>query len=147
MKDLPRFNNFLNEDIAIQQNTSLDELTSDLVSELMNAATSFHKLHLKVKDLGSFAAHSALQTLYDELPGHADTLAESFQGSTEKLLQYREFPPKVLNTVNDGLAYATQLKEMVNNLQSKMPYSEIVNDLDLVKSSINAVKYKLIFLK
>jgi DNA-binding ferritin-like protein len=148
MKDLPRFNNFLNEDIMpSQQNASLEEQTSDLVSELMNAATSFHKLHLKVKDLGSFAAHSALQTLYDALPEHADTLAESFQGATEKLLQYREFPPKVLNTVNDGLVYATQLKEMVNNLQSKMPYSEIVNDLDLVKSSINAVKYKLIFLK
>jgi len=28
-----------------------------------------------------------------------------------------------------------------------MPYSEIVNNLDLVKDSINSTKYKLLFLK
>jgi len=28
-----------------------------------------------------------------------------------------------------------------------MPYSEIVNDLDNIKSTINSIKYKLLFLK
>jgi hypothetical protein len=36
---------------------------------------------------------------------------------------------------------------MVNKLQGMMPYSEIVNNLDLVKDSINSTKYKLLFLK
>ena len=36
--------------------------------------------------------------------------------------------------------------EEVSELQSEMPYSEIVNNLDLVKDSINKAKYKLIFL-
>jgi len=36
---------------------------------------------------------------------------------------------------------------MVNGLQAKMPYSEIVNSLDTVKDTINSAKYKLLFLK
>jgi hypothetical protein len=36
---------------------------------------------------------------------------------------------------------------MVTGLQAKMPYSEIVNDLDTIKSTIDSAKYKLIFLK
>jgi len=36
---------------------------------------------------------------------------------------------------------------MVNNLQSKIPFSEIVNDLDTIKSTINSIKYKLLFLQ
>ena len=44
---------------------SCDTMTAACVSELMNASTSFHKLHLKVTGVGSFAAHSALNILYD----------------------------------------------------------------------------------
>ena len=36
---------------------------------------------------------------------------------------------------------------MVNSLQAKMPYSEIVNNLDTIKSTLNSGKYKLLFLK
>jgi DNA-binding ferritin-like protein len=149
MKETQKFNSFLNEDAdtkTIRVN-GLHELTSELVSELMNAATSFHKLHLKVKDLGSFAAHGALKELYDAIPEMADTLAESYQGAAEKLLDYNEMPPRKLISVEDGLAYIRELKDNVNALQAVMPYSEIVNDLDLVKSALNTAKYKLIFLK
>jgi len=38
------------------------------------------------------------------------------------------------------------ISEAVTELQSIMPHSEIVNQLDLVKDSINSAKYKLIFL-
>ena len=34
---------------------SIDTMTAACVSELMNASTSFHKLHLKVTGVGSFA--------------------------------------------------------------------------------------------
>ena len=126
---------------------SLDTMVSACVSELMNAATSFHKLHLKVTGAGSFAAHKALNELYDALPGHADDLAEGFQGASEKLLSYKDVAPRSLESVADGLSYLREMKEMVNGLQAKMPYSEIVNDLDTVKSTINGIKYKLLFLK
>ena len=44
---------------------SVDSMVAACVSELMNAATSFHKLHLKVSGAGAFAAHKALNELYD----------------------------------------------------------------------------------
>ena len=126
---------------------SLESKTAACVSELMNAATSFHKLHLKVTGIGSFASHKALNELYDALPGHADDLAEQFQGAAEKLLDYEDAAPRVLNSVQEGLAYTREIKDMINNLQAVMPYSEIVNDLDMVKTTINSIKYKLLFLK
>lgn len=126
---------------------SIDTMTAACVSELMNASTSFHKLHLKVTGVGSFAAHKALNDLYDALVDHADNLAEGYQGAAETLLKYNEIPNKTLNTIEEGLDYIRMLINMVNGLQSKMPYSEIVNELDTVKSSLNSAKYKLKFLK
>jgi DNA-binding ferritin-like protein len=126
---------------------SVDTMTAACVSELMNAATSFHKLHLKVTGPGSYAAHKALNDLYDALPGHADDLAEGYQGAAEKLLTYSESAPRTLNSVDDALAYLREMTSMVNGLQAKMPYTELVNDLDTVKSTLNSAKYKLKFLK
>ena len=128
-------------------NSNVESLTAACVSELMNAATSFHKLHLKVTGTGSYAAHKALNDLYDALPGHADDLAEGFQGASEKLLAYAEAAPRKLDTVADGIDYLKDMCDMVCKLQDKMPYSEIVNDLDTIKSTMNSAKYKLLFLK
>ena len=126
---------------------SIDTMTAACVSELMNASTSFHKLHLKVTGVGSFAVHKTLNDLYDALVDHADNLAEGYQGAAEKLLTYSESYPKTLNSVDEGLNYIREIINMVTGLQSKMPYSEIVNELDTVKSSLNSAKYKLKFLK
>ena len=117
------------------------------VTELMNASTSFNKLHLKVQGLGSFSAHKALNELYDALPEHADNIAEGYQGACEKILEYKDFSPRILNNVEDALSYLREMKEMIEGLQASIPYSEIVNDLDNVKSTINSIKYKLLFLK
>jgi len=124
-----------------------DTMTAACVSELMNGATSFHKLHLKVTGTGSFAAHKALNELYDALPGHADDLAEGYQGASSKLLTYAEAAPRKLESVADAISYLNDMTAMVNGLQAKMPYSEIVNDLDTIKSTINSARYKLTFLK
>lgn len=126
---------------------SLEAKTSACVTELLNAAVSFHKLHLKVTGIGSYASHKALNEAYDAMPGHADDLAEGFQGAAEKILVYTDVAPRVLNSVEDGLSYLRELTQMVNSLQAIMPYTEIVNDLDNVKSTINSIKYKLLFLK
>lgn len=126
---------------------SVDSMVAACATELMNAASSFHKLHLKVKGNGSYAAHKALNKLYDALPDHADTLIEGYQGASEKLLEYVESAPRTLNTVEEGIAYLRDMYQMVNGLQSKMPYSEIVNSLDTVKDTLNSAKYKLLFLK
>ncbi len=41
----------------------VDAMTSSMVVELMNARTSFHKLHLQVTGDGSYAQHKALNEL------------------------------------------------------------------------------------
>ena len=127
--------------------SNVETMTAACVSELMNAATSFHKLHLKVTGTGSYAGHKALNELYDALPGHADDLAEGYQGAAEVLLKYADAAPRSLNSVDDGLAYIREIINMVSGLQDKMPYSELVNDLDTVKSTLNSAKYKLLFLR
>jgi len=132
---------------TVSGDAGCDVMTAACVTELMNATSSFHKLHLKVKGTGSFAAHKALNKIYDALPGHADTLIEGYQGAAEKILEYKEATPRILNTVEDALAYLRDMYQMVNSLQAKMPYSEIINSLDTLKDSINSTKYKLLFLK
>jgi hypothetical protein len=127
--------------------SSLDNMVSSCAVEFMNARNSFHKLHLKVTGEGSYAAHVALGDFYDGLPGHADTLVEGYQGVAEKILTLKDVAPRTLDTVPDGVAYLRDLYAMVNKLQGMLPYSEIVNNLDLVKDSINSTKYKLLFLK
>jgi DNA-binding ferritin-like protein len=127
--------------------SSLEDKVATCVSELMNASTSFHKLHLKVSGLGSYAQHKALNELYDALPGHADDLAEGFQGAAEKLLNYEDSAPRILNSVEEALSYMREICQMINSLQAVMPYTEIVNDLDTIKSTMNSIKYKLLFLK
>lgn len=127
--------------------TGVEAMVSACVSELMNAGTSLHKLHLKITSTGSYAAHKALNELYDAMPGHADDLAEGFQGASEKLLSYKDVAPKELSSVAEAVEYLRELTKMIDALQSKMPYSEISNDLDTVKSTINSGRYKLLFLK
>jgi DNA-binding ferritin-like protein len=128
----------------------LDQEVAELGYELMTAATCFHKLHLKVKDLGSFAAHLALKELYEALSDHADTLIESYQGAVERIIECsheEEKSKKVCNSVEDALSYIRELTGEITELQAMIPYSEIVNDLDTVKSTLNSAKYKLKFLK
>jgi DNA-binding ferritin-like protein len=127
--------------------SSCESQTAACVTELMNAAVSFHKLHLRVTGVGSFSSHKALNELYDALPGHADDLAEGFQGASEKLLNYEDSAPRILNSVEEALSYLREMTQMVSGLQAIMPYSEIVNDLDNIKSTFNSIKYKLMFLK
>ena len=119
---------------------------AECVTELLNAAVSFHKLHLKVTGLGSYASHKALFKIYDSLPELGDQLAEQFQGAKEELLKYTVKAPRELNTKEEGIQYIREIKEMASNLQSKLPYSEIINDLDALKSTLNSIKYRLLFL-
>ena len=71
---------------SLKRRGRVDEMTALLVQELMNAATSFHKLHLHVNGPGSYAQHKALGDLYESLPKLADDIAEGYQGACEVLL-------------------------------------------------------------
>jgi DNA-binding ferritin-like protein len=122
-----------------------------LVVELMDAGTKFHILHLTITGPGSFAAHKALNELYDALPDHADTIAEGFQGATGEIPDYpAEMPSYVcapeMTTVKEAISYIEELHSKISKLQDTLTYSEIVNELDNIKSTLNSAKYKLKFL-
>ena len=130
-----------------QGSSSCTEQTTLVICEMMNAAISFHKLHLKLTGVGSYAAHKALNELYDALPGLADSIAEGYQGAAETILNYTECAPRVLNTVDEAIAYIREMYDMICALQEVMCYSEVSNELDNVKSTLASTKYKLLFLK
>lgn len=119
-----------------------------LVFELLNAVTKVHINHLRVNGPGAFAAHTAMGAFYDEVGDLADSIAEQYQGVTEKIISYpttAEIP--TMSTAEDCLSYMRTLYDMVNEAQDYCTYSEIDNTLDEVKSLINSTKYKLLFLK
>ena len=127
--------------------SSVDMQTATLCNELLNSVTTIHKLHLKITGIGSFAAHKGLNEFYDGIGDLADGIIEQYQGASERLLDIRDTIPVVLNTADEGVSYLRNMTAQVTALQAVMPYSEITNQLDEVKSLINSTKYKLIFLK
>jgi len=124
----------------------VDMMTGSYVQCLMNAATSFHKLHLQVTGVGSYAQHKALNEIYDALPDLADGIAEGYQGACELILDYPEEAPAILTSVDGAVEYLRYLSMKTGELQAVMPHTEIVNQLDMVKDAVNSAKYKLLFL-
>lgn len=119
-----------------------------LFFNLLNSVTVIHIAHLGITGPGSYAAHKALNEFYDEIGDLADQLIEHYQGITGKLM---EFPdtcsvPK-LKTAEACCGYLKGLRAEVDKEQATMPYSEINNVLDEVKSLIDSTCYKLTFLK
>lgn len=55
-------------------------MIGELIALLFLSRDVAHRAHLKVSGPGSFAAHSALGSFYEEVVGLADGLAEAYQG-------------------------------------------------------------------
>lgn len=127
------------------QTSGLCMQTAALAQDMLNAVTSLHRLHLKVTGLGSYAAHKAID--YDAFGDHADDLVEEYQGAEEKIIDLPNTAPSELSSVEEGLDFLRKMKDKITSLQNNMPHSEIVNLLDNAKSTINGIKYKLLFLK
>jgi DNA-binding ferritin-like protein len=117
-----------------------------LVVEMLDASNKFHILHLTITGPGSFSAHKALGELYEALPGLADTIAEGYQGVTGEILNYPDTSAPKLKSVKDAISYIEELHGKITNVQESISYTEIINDLDAIKSTLNSAKYKLKFL-
>mgnify|MGYP003330582853 CR=1 FL=1 len=120
---------------------------STLISEFLESVTSVHKAHLKITGPGSYAAHTAMGAFYDEIGDLADGIAESYQGATETLLNIPATQQASFTSAGECVNFLNGLYQKVDAAQKACDYSEIINDLDNVKSLINSTKYKLIFLK
>ncbi len=120
--------------------------TAAVIVHAQGLTTSVHQLHLKVTGPGSFAAHKALNDFYDGMPDLVDAVAEQYQGAREKLLDFPAVGPYKCGSVQEAISHMKELYTEVNELQKIMPFSEVVNQLDEVKSLIASTKYKLMFL-
>lgn len=128
-----------------EKSNSTSVMVTDVAECFMNAAKSLHKLHLKIKGQGSYAAHNALNG-YDKFHDLADQLIENYQGAEQVILEIPDKPCEKLNTVEEGINYLLKIKKEVTELQSKLTHSEIINLLDNSKEHINSILYKLKFL-
>lgn len=120
--------------------------TAAMIAHSQALTTSVHQLHLKITGPGSFAAHKALNEFYDGMPGLVDAVAEQYQGAREKLLDFPAVSPYKCGSVQEAISHMKELYTEVVELQKLMPFSEVVNQLDEVKSLISSTKYKLMFL-
>jgi DNA-binding ferritin-like protein len=120
--------------------------TAAMIAHSQALTTSLHQLHLKITGPGSYSAHKALNEFYDGMPDLIDAVAEQYQGAREKLLEYPTVTPYKCGSVQEALAHMKELYTEVTELQKLMPFSEVTNQLDEVKSLIASTKYKLMFL-
>lgn len=133
---------------GLAKGSNADKMVGVLISEMMNASTLTHKLHLKINGPASYARHMALATFYDEIKELADSLAEQYQGHKLILLETEEAPydDVVLKSNEDGIDYLNDLYMLVHKTQEVMTCSSIINEMDNIKALINSTKYKLHFL-
>ena len=120
--------------------------TAAFIAYAQALTVSMHQLHLKITGPGSLSVHKALGEFYEGLPGLIDSVAEQYQGAREKLLDFPVVPAYKCSSVQEAITHMKELYTQVNELQKIMPFSEVTNQLDEVKSLIASTKYKLMFL-
>jgi len=120
-----------------------------LASLFFHSRTQAHVFHLGVKGPGAFAAHSALNTYYDEIVGLIDGLVESYQGKFG-LIKFQ--PVNGLDTncdVKNIISYFEKLCLALDKLRKdeKLQSSYLQNQIDQVEELLYSTKYKLVNLQ
>lgn len=115
---------------------------AEFVGMMLHSATITHLMHLQTTGEGSFAAHSALGTYYDEIVDLTDAVAECIQGAYDVVID--GYPPAYADTTATPLEYMKTLRAYVRNKRSELPQdSEIQNEIDSIANLINRTCYKL----
>ena len=109
------------------------------IAQLFAARDIAHRLHLRTR---SFAAHIALNELYDALLESADEIAETYQGAHGLL----NIPNPIFTfTDTDPVNFVRELSQWAVNTRGTLNQVEtnILSDWDILISKINRAKYKL----
>ena len=115
---------------------------SEFILVCLHEVTNAHLLHLKSR---SYAQHMALATFYEELADLADTVAESFQGKYERIMEY---PNLYIPPEDDPEEELESFSEYVEETRVLLPQdSEIQNAIDEIQELVNSTIYKLKFLR
>ena len=116
---------------------------ASFISTLFSSRTQAHIFHLQVTGPGSFAAHSALNTYYDEIIGLTDGIVESYQGRYGIITGYKG-EGQWIEDITQVVKYFEALCMYVEkNRVSLVQDSYIQNQIDEVVALIESTKYKL----
>ena len=126
-----------------------NELIGQFISTLFASRTQAHVFHLQTTGEGSFAAHSALNTYYDEIVGLVDGLVESYQGKYG-LIKFQ--PVNGLDTnceIENIIKYFEKLIAALDKIRQdkKLQDTWIQNQIDNISELLYSTKYKLVNLQ
>ena len=123
-------------------------IIGQFVSTLFASRTQAHVFHLQTIGEGSFAAHSALNTYYDDIVGLVDNLVESYQGKYGIITGYVNVSLQEYQSCEGVIAYFTILCAYIEKSRQMVAQdSYIQNQIDEVVALINSTLYKLRFLR
>jgi len=116
---------------------------ADFIGELFLARDVAHSVHLNTR---SYAKHMALEAFYDGIVGHADALAEMYQGrhglmGQVPLLSVKK-PGNVVEFLQDQLARLEKARYEVCEKDD----TPIQNQIDTIVGLYLSTLYKLRFL-
>jgi len=117
-----------------------------LASILLHSRTQAHTFHWGVKGPGSFSAHLALGTYYEEIGELVDGLVEAYQGEFGLI---KPQPVNGLDTnadIKNIIAYFDKVIAAVAKFRKdeKLQRSWLQNDIDTIVTLLYQTKYKLV---
>lgn len=114
---------------------------SDFISKLLHGITAAHMLHLQAKGPGSYAAHKALGSLYEDLTVIVDSLSEECMG-VHGLID--SFPVEKFTPPKNAVDFVEELYGYVTNSRSQIgSESHLQNTVDNILSLLSSTLYKL----
>lgn len=122
-------------------------MMEELIATLFMSREFAHRRHLLVTGPGSFAAHSALNSFYDDIVDRADAIAEAYQGryGLMKEIPYLAAPRGQKSIPETADILAAQLDEVEQLRYKACPKSEsaVQNLIDEAVATYLSVLYKL----
>ncbi len=121
----------------------------ELASILLHSQTQAHVFHFRVKGVGSYAAHKALQKYYESIDGLVDSLVEAYQGKHD-LLEFVNVDKLDNNADTKNITeYFDKIIAAVEKLRKEKDVEDsfIQNEIDNVIMLLYSTRYKLINLQ
>ena len=124
---------------------SSDKTAGLLAAHLFLARELAHRAHLRTTGPGSFAAHDALGSFYEELVGATDEFVECYQGEYEVLLEIPLMDNEYEGEIRDVLI---QIKAWIqDNRDSVTDDTSLLNLIDDIVKLFQRTNFKLQFLE
>ena len=122
-------------------------MMEELIATLFLSREFAHRRHLLVTGPGSFAAHTALNSFYDDIVDRADAIAEAYQGryGLMKEIPYLTAPRGQKTILETADVLEAQLDEVEQLRYKACPKSEsaVQNLIDEAIATYLSVIYKL----